>query len=214
MPGKSDSPAPSPRAPVDADATAQLRGVPLSDLISAPLSAASDAQRMLARSTVEFIDTIGLNPKEGSAPRTAQLIQFSLSRPQTLANGEIREEKIELGVPLLSLVAPPNLQVKKVSVDFDMRIKSSVEVREDSSRERTTDVTKEGGAGAAGQPDQPRRLQFHGEVASQREQTRKTDNSARLRIHIEAEQAPPPEGLSRVLDILATACAPRKIERK
>jgi hypothetical protein len=50
-----------------------------------------------------------------------------------------------------------------------------------------------------------------GSVASHKENTRKSDNSAKYHVEVHAEDNGMPEGLSRVMDILQTACAPRKV---
>jgi hypothetical protein len=54
----------------------------------------------------------------------------------------------------------------------------------------------------------PVKVKIHGEVATHKESTRKSDNSAKYTVSVKARQQPPSEGLMKVLDILQTACAP------
>lgn len=53
---------------------------------------------------------------------------------------------------------------------------------------------------------------FKGAVSSHQSNTRSSDNSAKYHVEVHAKQAGMPEGLSRVLDILATAVQPASVE--
>jgi hypothetical protein len=48
-------------------------------------------------------------------------------------------------------------------------------------------------------------------VATHKENTRSSDNSAKYHVAVHAEDKGMPEGLARVMDILQTACVPRRI---
>lgn len=52
-----------------------------------------------------------------------------------------------------------------------------------------------------------------GSISSHKENTRKSDNSAKYHVQVRATQGEMPEGLSRVLDILNTAINPTSIEK-
>jgi hypothetical protein len=46
----------------------QFRGLPMGDLVGAPLIAASDAQVRLAQATADFIQTVGFVPPADGDP--------------------------------------------------------------------------------------------------------------------------------------------------
>lgn len=52
-----------------------------------------------------------------------------------------------------------------------------------------------------------------GSISSHKENTRKSDNSAKYHVQVRATQGEMPEGLSRVLDILNTAINPTSIQK-
>jgi hypothetical protein len=55
------------------------------------------------------------------------------------------------------------------------------------------------------------KVNIQGSVASHKENTRTSDNSAKYTVAVHAEDKGMPEGLARVLDILQTSAAPRKV---
>jgi hypothetical protein len=54
-------------------------------------------------------------------------------------------------------------------------------------------------------------VHIQGSVASHKDQTRSSDNSAKYHVEVKAEDKGMPEGMARVLDILQSAVAPRKV---
>ena len=50
-----------------------------------------------------------------------------------------------------------------------------------------------------------------GSVSSHKENTRSSDNSAKYHVEVHAVDDGMPEGLARVMDILQSAVAPRKV---
>ena len=51
-------------------------------------------------------------------------------------------------------------------------------------------------------------VKVHGEVATARENTRSTDNSAKYEVNVHAEQLPPTEGMLKLSDMLTTLMDP------
>lgn len=187
----------------DLDVNQQLKGIPIAHLVGAPLKAACDAQIMLAQSIANFITTVGFQPQRSPTDKfRARQINFSMMRPNKLPNGIITQEKVDMSVPLLSIVPIPNLQVDNVSIDFAIDIETQIT----SNRKEDTDFeadTEEGGGCF-----HTSRTTTHGQVTTHKEQTRSTDVHARYSFHVEAKQQGYPEGLMKVLDILNSACAP------
>ena len=194
--------------------SSQFKGLPMGDLIGGPLNAACDAQIKLAQATADFIKVIGFLPPDANSndpngvgkTRTAL---FRFKRPvddPTPGSSDIAEEEVELEVPLLAIVKVPNLSVSTVDVTFDMEVKSSFAQTESSDKkgEFSADMSVGWGIFSA-------KVHVAGSVATHKENTRKSDNSAKYHVEVHAEDSGMPEGLARVMDILQTACAPRKI---
>lgn len=190
----------------------QFKGLPMADLIGGPLQAACDAQVRMAQATAQFIDQVGMNPVldangKPTGARTAKTVDFSFTRPtQDEQTGAVGEEQVALQVPLLALINTPSLAIQEVNVTFDMEVKSSFSEKESSDTAATLDAEAKMGWGLFSAT-----VKIHGSVASHKENTRSSDNSAKYHVEVKAAQNGTPEGLSRVLDMLQSAIAPRKI---
>lgn len=186
----------------------QFSGLPMESLIGGPLQAACKAEVMLAAATTNFIETIGFQDADGSGgPRKAKTVAFSFQRPATDPEGKtIGNETVSLEVPVLSIVNVPSLMVKKVDVTFDMEVKSSVASQQTTDKSGTLDAHAKLGWGVFSLD-----VSIKGTISSHESNTRSSDNSAKYHVSVQAEQAGMPEGLSRVLDILATAVQPSAI---
>ncbi len=191
----------------------QFKGLPMGDLIGGPLTAACDAQIRLAKATSDFIQTVGFLPSAGgdaASPQTRQ-VAFTFKRPTTAPDGAagaggFYEEQVELSVPLLSIVKIPNLSITTVDVIFDMEVKSSFASKESTDASASLDATAKFGFGMFSAT-----VHIQGSVASHKENTRSSDNSAKYHVQVHAQDAGMPEGLARVMDILQSAVAPRKV---
>lgn len=185
----------------------QFSGLPISDLISAPLTAACDAQVALAQATANFIRQVGLDEKTNQV----RMVAFKFQRPQenavsTTSGVEYGTEEVELNVPFLSLVNTPALAIKKVNITFDMEVKEATSEKSTTDASLTTDATISTGFFVKA------KVNVKGSVSTHKENTRNTDNSAKYHVSVEAEDSGMPEGLSRVYDIMQSAIAPRKIK--
>jgi hypothetical protein len=191
--------------------SSQFKGLPMGDLIGSPLSAACEAQVKLAQATADFIKVIGFLPPAANDPSgvgATRTAQFRFKRPVDDPNnaGGIAEEEVELEVPLLAIVKVPNLSVTKVDITFDMEVKSSF-----SSTEKDDKSVEFGAEMSIGWGIFKATAHVSGSVATHKENTRSSDNSAKYHVEVHAEDNGMPEGLARVMDILQSACAPRKI---
>ncbi|GAB7026371.1 DUF2589 domain-containing protein [Geotalea toluenoxydans] len=193
----------------------QFKGLPMEDLIGGPLNAACNAQVKLAQATADFIKVIGfLPPANNNDPYSGgtRTALFKFKRPvdnPTLVPGKpgsIQEEEVEICVPLLAIVKVPNLSITTVDVSFDMEVKSSFSAKESTDTSASLDAEMSIGWGCF-----KATAKIHGSVATHKENTRSSDNSAKYHVLVHAEDKGMPEGLSRVLDILQTSCAPRAI---
>ena len=117
---------------------------------------------------------------------------------QTATEGTIMVHSVEkrsLQVPLLAIVNTPALSVKNVTVDFDMTVKTSTASTSELDTSTKLDVSYSAWWS-------PVKANLSASVASKSTNTRKTDNSARYTVHVEARDDGAPEGLMKVLDIL------------
>ena len=152
----------------------------------------------------DFIQNVGMDAANTSGVRKVRTVDFSFQRPSTAGDGKgIGMEKVNLSVPLLSIVKIPALSVDDVNVTFDMEVKSSVS-SESSADEKVEAEAKAGFFGAS--------VSIKGSVSAHQSNTRKSDNSAKYHVEVHAKDSGMPEGLAKVLDILSTASAPAKIE--
>ncbi|MBB3117992.1 DUF2589 domain-containing protein [Pseudoduganella violacea] len=191
------------------DMASQFKGLPMGDLIGGPLSAACDAQVKLATATADFIKHVGfLPPTDGDkgGVGATRLAHFAFTRPVADPNDPSKQidQAVSLDVPLLAIVKIPSLSVTKVDITFDMEVKSSFASKEteDKSGKFSADVKAGWGPVSVS-------VHLEGSVATHKENTRSSDNSAKYHVQVLAEDNGMPEGLARVLDILQTSIQPR-----
>jgi hypothetical protein len=181
----------------------QFKGLPMADLIGAPLKAACDASKDLANAKAQFIQEIGFVESEGKT--VARTVDFDVTRPGQTAGSPA--EKLSFKAPLLAIVDVPNLQIDLVDITFDMKVKSHTEDTSKSHSEASVDVTAGAnwGWGHAS-------VKAHGAVSSDSEHKRSSDNSATYHVQVKATGHPQPEGLMKILDYCTQACEPHSAE--
>ncbi|WP_423595187.1 DUF2589 domain-containing protein [Roseateles sp. MS654] len=187
----------------------QYKGLPMGELIGSPLTAACDAQIRLAKATADFIQTVGFDVDASGNPGPTRQVNFNFKRPTANTNsadGTFYEEQVELSVPLLAIVKVPNLSITKVDIIFDMEVKSSFASKEQNSSQAAASGTASIGFGPF-----KASVTVSGSVSSHKENTRTSDNSAKYHVEVHAVDDGMPEGLARVMDILQSAVAPRKV---
>ena len=199
----------------------QFRGLPMGDLIGGPLMAAADAQVRLANTTAQFIQQVGFKPTEASpkdekgnvtaydpATFAVRTVDFKFNRPAgpADANGVVPTETVSLEVPMLAIVKIPSLAIDTVDIIFDMEVKNSESSTESEDKKGAFSADASVGWG-------PFSLKVHveGSVATHKENTRSTDQSAKYHVEVHAADKGMPEGLARVLDMMNQAIAPKTI---
>ena len=175
----------------------QFRGIPMDVLIGGPLQAACTAQYNLAKTMVTFINLIGF--KDGQTVT----VDFELERPVDDGSGVVKSETITVHAPLLGLVPIPALLIETVDINFSMEVSSHTEDK--SKTEASVEVKYD----AWYSP-----VSVTGKVSTSRENTRTTDNSAKYNVNVVARQQPPQEGMSKLMDLMASAVEPIKVEQK
>ena len=170
----------------------EFEGLPMEDLIGAPLLAAVSAQGKMAMQTAGFIQDVGVNSQTGEL----NTVGFSYKKAATAEDGTTTMEDKTIIVPLLSIVNIPSLKVKLVEIDFEMEVKQQSQTKSEVSTEVTVDASYSSSFS-------PFSAKITAKVAGKRENTRSTDNSAKYSVKVIAEDDGMPEGLSRVLTMLS-----------
>lgn len=185
----------------------QFSGLDMSALIGGPLKAACDAQTMLAASTFNFIEQVGFNKGEGNVP-ALRTTSFSFERAAAGENGSsLGTEKVTMEVPLLSLVKIPTFAIDEMDVSFDMEVKSSES--SESVKDKSGELEAEAGLKIG---PFSMNVKVKGSISCHESNTRSSDNSAKYHVNVHAKDYGMPEGLARMLDILATASVPKNIK--
>ncbi len=172
----------------------QFAGLDMEQLIGAPLSAAADASKQLADSTAEFINRVGF----GSDGKV-RTVAFGYQKHSVNEDGTSNLDEMKVDVPMLAIVPIPNLQVDEVNILFDMEVKQS------EKSESSTDMS---GTVSGGLNLGIFKVKVTGSISSHSSNTRSSDNSAKYHVDVRATNHGIPEGLARVLDMMAANVAP------
>ena len=165
-------------------------GIPIEELVAAPLVAVSDSQKRLAQSAFEFMQEIGFN-EEGKT----RMVEFNLQKP---IDGSATPMDIIVQAPFIGLVPLPNLLIDDVQVDFQMEVTATETSTEMSSTEGSSSANCFGG----------RSVNVSGKVSSSRENTRSANQTARYQVDESNRQQRQTESLSTLKDIMASCVEP------
>lgn len=172
----------------------QVKGIDISELISAPLIGALNANYKMQNATANFIKN-NCFELDDDGKLQAIMLKFGYKYPINKQDGKIENIESSIHAPLISIINIPNLAVKKVTVHFNMEVKTTTLESEKSS----TDIGAEIGSKSIWSPISAK---ITGSISSSEKNQRSTDTSSRYTIHIEAGDTAQAEGLSRLIDIL------------
>lgn len=161
-------------------------GIPIAELVAAPLVEVCDSQKKLAQSAYEFMTEIGYD-SEGKT----RMLEFNLQRP---IEGSTTPQDIKVQAPFIGLVPLPNLLIDDVQVDFQMEVTATETSTEKSSEEGSMDANAKFKFGCFGSGS----VNVRGKVSSSRENTRSTNQTAKYQVHVSARQQRQTEGLSKL----------------
>lgn len=172
----------------------QFAGLNMDQLIGAPLRAAADASTQLANSTADFIEKVGFDT-EGKVRN----VTFGYQSRSVNEDGSSNLDEMKVAVPMLAIVPIPNLQVDEVNVLFDMEVKQSE--KKESGFDMGASLSGSAKLGFI-------KVSVTGSVSAHQSNTRSSDNSAKYHVDVRASNHGIPEGLARVLDMMAANVAP------
>jgi hypothetical protein len=175
-----------------------FKGIPIADLMSAPLIASCDAQTRICRETLNFVKSL---IKDDGTPQT---LDFVINQVLPNNNGELQKISSRVKAPILGLVPVPGLLINDIEIEFTMEVHSTSTSTVD--RDGKFDSKKNNKNNANAELEswlKEDNVKMSGVLSSNNKANRSTDNSAKYNIKMIAKQYQMPEGMARVLDMMA-----------
>lgn len=176
-----------------------FKGLPMRELISAPLIAAAEAQQQLASTAWDFYQKIAFEKKEGdTGSGKTRILEFEVDRPIQQVDKGVTTMKQKIQAPFIGLVPIPSLLIDRIDVDFQMEVTTAETSKSTTSAEASTSISSGWFVKA----------EINGKVSTTRENTRSTNQTAKYQVHVSASQQKQTEGLSKLMDIMASCIEP------
>jgi hypothetical protein len=185
----------------------QFAGLPIEDLIVSPIVGMAKGQAKLNEVTWRYISEVAFEQDEKTKKNVARSLDVEMNRVVT--NGDTGEQTIQKlynKVPMLPLVPLPSLAITSADINFTMEVKTSETSKESSETETAYEVSAGGKWWGMSF-----NAKVSGKVATHKENTRSTDNSAKYEVKVHAEQLPPTEGMLKLSDYLTQMLEPSLI---
>lgn len=177
----------------------KFKGLPMRELIAAPLIAAAEAQEKLAGISWDFYQKIAFETDGNGKPTGTRILKFDVNRPIE-QDGEMTQMKQTIEAPFIGLVPIPALLIDRIDVDFQMEVTATNTEKVNTSAEASSKISGGGWWGV--------KAEVSGKVSSSRENTRSTNQTAKYQVHVSASQQQQTEGLSKLMDIMASCIEP------
>ena len=175
---------------------AEFQSLPLEYLIAAPLKGAIEAQAIAAASTRAFIQ--GMLNTDSNGIQTPITVDFKLAKTVNSVSGASSTD-MTIKAPLLSMVPVPHLRIDSLTSTF------KYEINEIHKSEKSLDMGATLTAGTSAVLSKFVNIQLNGTVGSKSKEESSMNRSGSLEITVHASEAPIPEGLARILNLLARA---------
>lgn len=196
----------------------QFSGLPMRELIGAPLVAAAQANNMMALTQTKFLletcfELQTLGEKEVYKPI---MINMTLTRPVINADGsEAEPVESDFNLPLLTIIPLNSLAVDEVKVNFEMEVKSSF-----STDKSTNTAVKNSDKNAISRKvnNENASAELNGVVAasdtsdSNDSSSFKKSNSAKYEINAHAGQIPLPVGVTTIIEAFSQSMVPIQLK--
>jgi hypothetical protein len=185
----------------------QFAGLPIEELIVSPIVGMAKGQAKLNEVTWKYISEVAFVKDSKTGITSARSLDVEMNRVVT--NGETGEQEIQKlynKVPMLPLVPLPSLAITSADIEFAMEVKTSEASKDTTSTENSYEASAGGKWWG---------MSFNakvaGKVATNKENTRSTDNSAKYNVKVHAEQLPATEGMLKLSDYLTQMLEPSLI---
>ncbi|MFT4723961.1 MAG: hypothetical protein ACI9YP_000357 [Colwellia sp.] len=196
----------------------QFSGLPMKELIGAPLVAAAQANNMMAVTQTKFLlETCFVLKKQGEKEIYKPImINMTLTRPVINSDGSKADSvETDFNLPLLTIIPLNSLAVDEVNVSFEMEVKSSFATNKsaDSAREN-----KDVNSISQKILDNHLSVELSGAVAASEKSNSndsssfKKSNSAKYEINAHAGQIPLPIGVLTIIDTFSKSMAPIQLK--
>ena len=184
----------------------QFAGLPIEELIVSPIIGMAKGQAKLNEVTWKYISEVAfVTDKDGNT--TARSLDVEMNRVVTDGyTGEQTIQKLYNKVPMLPLVPLPSLAITSADIEFAMEVKTSEASKDTSASENSYEASAGGkwwGMSFS--------AKVAGKVATNKENTRSTDNSAKYNVKVHSEQLPATEGMLKLSDYLTQMLEPSLI---
>mgnify|MGYP003984137181 FL=1 len=179
----------------------QFKGLPIEDLIVSPIVGMAKGQAKLNEVTWKYINEVAFI--DGETRALDVQINKVMTNPDT---GEQTWEEHYAKVPMLPLVPLPSLAVTSADIEFNMEVQTS-----DVSVDKSASEASMSASASGGWWGMKFKASMAGKVSSSKENTRKTDNSAKYNVKVHAEQLPPTEGMLKLSDALVSMMDPTPV---
>jgi len=187
------------------DISAQFTGLPIEELIVSPIVGMAKGQAKLNDVTWKYISEVAFETKNGKT--TARSLDVEMNRVMTdPADGTQSVQTLYSKVPMLPLIPLPSLAITSADIEFTMEVKTSSVDKSSSDTSSSVSATASGGFWGMKYS-----ATVAGSVATHKENTRSTDNSAKYDVKVHAEQLPPTEGMLKLSDYLTQMLEPSLI---
>ena len=184
----------------------QFVGLPIEDLIVSPIIGMAKGQAKLNEVTWNYINEVAFVKNKDGATE-ARSLDVEMNRVMTDGDtGEQSIQKVYSKVPMLPLVPLPSLAITSADVNFTMEVKTSEMSKSSVDTESSFEASASGGFWGMKYS-----AKVSGKVATHKENTRSTDNSAKYEVKVHAEQLPPTEGMLKLSDALVEMIEPTAI---
>ena len=188
-------------------------GLPIQDLICAPIIGAARGQRALAGETLSFVQDLAFTGKKNKdGTEQANIIEVGLDRlTNSSTTGEVANVSQKIQMPVISLVNIPNFAMDTMEIDFVMNVGQSSTAKTHSESSTDTDSGVKASVGGSWGPAKFSVSAHHnvtGHVGASKDNTRSTDFSAKYEVHATAKQLPPAEGMAKFTQIMASVIEP------
>lgn len=175
----------------------EMGNIPYDEIIGAPLNAAVDANTRASETAADFILNVAFEESDDFAifdnAREPITVTFNYRKETVDDSGEPTEEEFEMRVPLLLLLHVPYFEVETVTIDFNVKLNSV----------RKRSITEEGGfGGGGGLFGGIGFFNVSGSYSRTDKRGQEIERTYDQSVHIEAGSIEPPEGVSRILDVL------------
>ncbi|EPX64102.1 hypothetical protein D187_005235 [Cystobacter fuscus DSM 2262] len=174
-------------------ASSALQGIPFENLIGGPLTAAVKAQALAAKTSVDFIRSVGFTEKNEVVN-----IKFVYQRDG---------RNVSLDVPLLTIVPIPYLRIDDMTINFKATLSASGDSNTISTDNFEAKTEASASGGFWGQS-----YSLSGSVSSKKDSTASASSKYSIEytmdINVHAVQDDIPKGLSTVLGLLGEQMKP------